>query len=117
MSIIENLKDKDPFAEADDDSGEKVHKSQDYIHIRIQQRNGRKTLTTVQGLNNQKFNFDLIIKHFKKKFACNGTIVPESSTHKEVIQLQGDQRKNVYEFLTSKDFLNMDAKTIKVHGF
>lgn len=33
----------------------------------------------------------------------------------EVIQLQGDQRKNVQEFLTDKEEgLELDAKTIKV---
>lgn len=32
----------------------------------------------------------------------------------EVIQLQGDQRKDVQEFLTAKDGLELDAKTIKV---
>lgn len=36
----------------------------------------------------------------------------------EVIQLQGDQRKDVQEFLTDKkEGLELDAKTIKVHGF
>ena len=32
----------------------------------------------------------------------------------EVIQLQGDQRKDVQEFLVSKDGLELEAKTIKV---
>jgi len=32
----------------------------------------------------------------------------------EVIQLQGDQRKDVQEFLTDKSGLELDAKTIKV---
>ena len=32
----------------------------------------------------------------------------------EVIQLQGDQRKDVQEFLVSKDGLELDSKTIKV---
>lgn len=42
----------DPFAdEADPLSNNKdVGSQQNYIHIRIQQRNGRKTLTTLQGL-------------------------------------------------------------------
>lgn len=35
----------------------------------------------------------------------------------EVIQLQGDQRKDFQDFLTSKDGLELDPKTIKVHGF
>lgn len=52
----------DPFADAfrGDDTG-----TQDLIHIRIQQRNGRKTLTTVQGISH---NFDKkkIVKACKK---------------------------------------------------
>ena len=103
----------DPFAEADDDQGVAQKKQgQDYIHIRIQQRNGRKTLTTVQGLP-KKFDQKKILKVIKKKFACNGTIVADSEMG-EVIQLQGDQRKDVQEFLVAKDGLELDAKTIKV---
>ncbi|KAI9819386.1 MAG: Eukaryotic translation initiation factor eIF-1 [Phylliscum demangeonii] len=105
----------DPFAEADEDTGE-TKPSQNYIHIRIQQRNGRKTLTTVQGLP-KKFDQKKILKVIKKKFACNGTIVNDSEMG-EVIQLQGDQRKDVQEFLTDKkEGLALDVKTVKVHGF
>ncbi|KAJ4983504.1 translation initiation factor [Stagonosporopsis vannaccii] len=114
---IENLKTFDPFAEADEGTGEKSSaQSQDYIHIRIQQRNGRKTLTTVQGLP-KKFDQKKILKVIKKKFACNGTIVADTEMG-EVIQLQGDQRKDIQEFLTDKkEGLGLDGKTIKVHGF
>jgi translation initiation factor 1 len=85
----------DPFAEADEDTGE-TKQSQNYIHIRIQrayphrlyrfdipasslwgptltlpdpeiERNGRKTLTTVQGLP-KKFDQKKILKVIKKKF-------------------------------------------------
>ncbi|KAG9254161.1 translation initiation factor SUI1 [Emericellopsis atlantica] len=112
---IENLKSFDPFAEADEDTGE-TKQAQNYIHIRIQQRNGRKTLTTVQGLP-KKFDQKKILKVIKKKFACNGTIVADTEMG-EVIQLQGDQRKDVQEFLTDKkEGLGLDAKTIKIHGF
>ncbi|KAL0265279.1 Eukaryotic translation initiation factor eIF-1 [Diplodia seriata] len=113
---IQNLKAFDPFAEADEDNSENKGQTQNYIHIRIQQRNGRKTLTTVQGLP-KKFDQKKILKVIKKKFACNGTIVTDTEMG-EVIQLQGDQRKDVQEFLTDKkEGLELDAKTIKVHGF
>ncbi|KNG47428.1 translation initiation factor [Stemphylium lycopersici] len=113
---IENLKTFDPFAEADEDTGQVKQTQQDYIHIRIQQRNGRKTLTTVQGLP-KKFDQKKILKVIKKKFACNGTIVSDAEMG-EVVQLQGDQRKDVQDFLTDKkEGLGLDAKTIKVHGF
>ncbi|KAF2265314.1 SUI1-domain-containing protein [Lojkania enalia] len=101
-----------PFAEADEDTGE-TKQSQNYIHIRIQQRNGRKTLTTVQGLP-KKFDQKKILKVIKKKFACNGTIVNDTEMG-EVIQLQGDQRKDVQEFLVDKkEGLGLDSKDIKV---
>ena len=74
------------------------------IHIRIQQRNGRKTLTSVQGLSeqydlklvfdypiesiNRTFFFRKIIKVCKRHFACNGTVV-EHPEYGEVIQFQG----------------------------
>lgn len=42
----------DPFADEGDPLGDSqdVGSTADYIHIRIQQRNGRKTLTTLQGV-------------------------------------------------------------------
>ena len=67
------------------------------VHIRIQQRNGRKTLTTVQGIT-EKFDKKKLVRAFKKEFACNGTVV-EHDEYGEVIQLQGDQRNNVCQFL------------------
>lgn len=116
MSNIENLKTVDPFAEADEEPGENSKQSANYIHIRIQQRNGRKTLTTVQGLS-KKFDLKKILKVIKKKFACNGTIVNDTDMG-EVIQLQGDKRVDVKEFLVDKDEgLGLNADTIKVHGF
>jgi len=57
---IQNLSSYDPFADTGDsannpgqetDSKKSQQTQQEkYIHIRVQQRNGRKTLTTVQGL-------------------------------------------------------------------
>lgn len=42
----------DPFADEGDPLGsnQDVGSTQNYLHIRVQQRNGRKTLTTLQGL-------------------------------------------------------------------
>lgn len=108
MNIADLPPSTDPFAEADEDTGE-TKQSQNYIHIRIQrefrvssltsstlrgevepgcanpagnatfkdkradsnlittERNGRKTLTTVQGLP-KKFDQKKILKVIKKKF-------------------------------------------------
>jgi translation initiation factor 1 len=86
----------DPFADVGDDqltSTQPSTKAPDYVHIRIQQRNGRKTLTTIQGLPSE-YDPKKLLKAFKKDFACNGTLVPDEELG-QVIQLQGDQRTKV----------------------
>lgn len=93
----------DPFAEANaEDSGAG---SKEYVHIRIQQRNGRKSLTTIQGLK-KDFNYNRILKDVKKEFCCNGTVVQDPELG-QVIQLQGDQRKNVSTFLVQVYLLHV----------
>ena len=67
------------------------------VHIRVQQRNGRKSLTTVQGLP-QRLDKKKILKALKKDFCCNGNVVEDPELG-SVLQLQGDQRKNVSQFL------------------
>ncbi|KAG6502158.1 hypothetical protein ZIOFF_042047 [Zingiber officinale] len=99
----------DAFADANaEDSGAK-----EYVHIRIQQRNGRKSLTTVQGLK-KEFSYNKILKDLKKEFCCNGTVVQDPELG-QVIQLQGDQRKNVSSFLVQAGIVKKEH--IKIHGF
>lgn len=104
------------------------------VHIRIQQRNGRKTLTTVQGLS-AEYDLKKIVRACKKvssaaefdwqwvkivgsfrfqEFACNGTVI-EHPEYGEVLQLQGDQRENICQWLTKSGLAKSDQ--LKVHGF
>ncbi|KAI0498787.1 protein translation factor SUI1 homolog 1 isoform X2 [Dendrobium catenatum] len=101
----------DPFAEASADNAGAV--SKEYVHIRVQQRNGRKSLTTVQGLK-KEYSKTKILKDLKKEFCCNGTVVEDPELG-QVIQLQGDQRKNVSTFLVQAGILKKEQ--IKIHGF
>ncbi|XP_071702206.1 protein translation factor SUI1 homolog 2 [Rutidosis leptorrhynchoides] len=103
----------DPFTDVDQDSGGGGAGVKEYVHIRIQQRNGRKSLTTVQGLR-KELSYEKILKDLKKEFCCNGTVVQDKELGK-VIQLQGDQRKNVSAFLTKAAIVKKDQ--IKIHGF
>uniref|UniRef100_A0A3Q1CBD2 SUI1 domain-containing protein n=1 Tax=Amphiprion ocellaris TaxID=80972 RepID=A0A3Q1CBD2_AMPOC len=103
----------DPFADATKGDDRLPAGTEDYIHIRIQQRNGRKTLTTVQGIS-ADYDKKKLVKAFKKKFACNGTVI-EHPEYGEVIQLQGDQRKNICQFLIEIDLAKEEQ--LKVHGF
>ena len=112
---VQNLNSFDPFADEGDalgDSTANVGSTADYVHIRIQQRNGRKTLTTLQGIP-KEYDQKKILKAFKKEFACNGTLVDDEKMG-QVIQLQGDQRAKISSFLIEN---GMDRATIKVHGF
>ncbi|CAL5342451.1 unnamed protein product [Camellia sinensis] len=101
----------DAFADANaEDSGAGT---KEYVHVRIQQRNGRKSLTTVQGLK-KEFSYNKILKDLKKEFCCNGTVVQDPELG-QVIQLQGDQRKNVSTFLVQAGIVKKEQ--IKIHGF
>ncbi|KAK1341995.1 hypothetical protein QTO34_016748 [Cnephaeus nilssonii] len=82
------------------------------IHIRIHQRNSRKTLTTVQGIADV-YDKKKLLKAFKKKFACNGSVI-EHPEYGEVIQPQGDQCKNICQFLVQIGLAKDDQ--LKVHG-
>jgi len=102
----------DPFADTGEDLGGSGIGSS-LIHIRIQQRNGRKTLTTVQGVD-AKYDLKKIAKAAKKEFNCNGTVV-EHSEYGEIIQLQGDQRESIKALLVSTGIARIEQ--LKVHGF
>lgn len=58
----------DPFADA-------KKGDDDYIHIRIQQRNGRKTLTTVQGIA-VDYDKKKLVKAFKKVCVQSQSVYP-----------------------------------------
>ncbi|KAL9937375.1 hypothetical protein V8E36_003784 [Tilletia maclaganii] len=118
---IQNLSSYDPFADtgeaaldvpANKTAEPKKAQQDKYVHIRIQQRNGRKTVTTLQGLP-KEYDAKLLLKAFKKEFACNGTVVEDPELG-DVIQLQGDQRQKIAQFLVAEA---IPKDTIKVHGF
>ncbi|KAJ8067643.1 hypothetical protein OCU04_003251 [Sclerotinia nivalis] len=120
-SDIENFKSADIFAEA----GEVDLKQSNKVHLRCQQTGGRPKLTkdgkkkphlltSIQGLPDA-FDMKKVVKFFKKKFACACSIVDDKVFGK-VIQIQGDYREEIFEFLTTKGGLELSKKTVVVHG-
>ncbi|MGJ2483470.1 SUI1 family translation initiation factor [Salmonella enterica subsp. enterica serovar Paratyphi A] len=83
-----------------------------YVTIRVEYRNGRRRLTTVEGLK-KEFSYEKILKDIKKQFYCNGTVVQDRNLGK-VIQLQGDHGQNVSEFLVKAGIVKQDQ--IKLIG-
>jgi translation initiation factor 1 len=82
------------------------------VHIRSQQRNGRKSLTTVVGLP-AKVNLKMVLQYLKKTFCCNGSIVKDDKAGL-VLQLQGDQRRLIADFLVKEGICTKEQ--IKIHG-
>lgn len=69
MWLFWTLSPPDPFADATKGDDRLPAGTDDYIHIRIQQRNGRKTLTTVQGIA-PDYDKKKLVKAFKKVLYC-----------------------------------------------
>ena len=101
----------DAFADAGDATGGNAG---DKVHVRVQQRSGRKCITTVAGLADD-LDVKRIMKAFKKNFNCNGAVVKDKETGNDVIQLSGDQRTIVKEFLTDQEICKADE--VVLHGF
>jgi len=101
------------FTDAFEDAGDGAQQSADKVHVRVQQRSGRKCITTVAGLADD-LDVKRICKAFKKNFSCNGAVQKDEESG-EVIQLSGDQRTNVKDFLVDQEICHAD--TIVLHGF
>lgn len=97
----------------DDDDNNKAGNQADKVHVRVQQRNGRKCITTVAGLADD-LDIKRICKAFKKNFSCNGAVQKDEDDG-EVIQLSGDQRTNVMEFLVDQEICHKEE--VVLHGF
>ena len=117
---ILNLTKVDPFAGGDLDGedwgGDKVDApviKPCVVHLRVQKRNARKAMTTIQGLR-PDVDINKILLTFRKLFACNGTIIKDPDLG-NIIQLQGDQRHQVARFFIDEGIL--DKSEIKIHGF
>lgn len=113
MSLdIHKLGVTDPFANDTSQAGGVGGASTHLIHIRNQQRNGRKSVTTVQGLD-KAYDLKKMVRALKKEFSCNGTVI-EDPEHGSIIQLQGDQRHAVKDFLERESICSGDQ--IRIHG-
>lgn len=97
----------DPFAVTSKD-GKDISK----VHVRMQQRNGRKCITTIQGLADD-LDIEKITRALKKTYQCNGSVTQDPELG-EIIQLSGDQRTNVRKFFIEQEVCYEDQ--IVIHG-
>ena len=82
------------------------------VHLRIQSRTTRKSIMTITGLEND-LDLKRIVKYLKKNLRCNGAVV-QNKEYGDIIQLQGDHRGTVKQFLIDMNICE-DTQII-VHG-
>lgn len=83
------------------------------INIYVKQRNTKKYWTIIENLKEiENIVIKDVLKDFKKLLSCNGSINKDENT---VIQLQGDHRNAVKDYLLNKFSLREDS--IIIHGF
>ncbi|BBI30533.1 initiation factor eIF1/SUI [Acanthamoeba castellanii medusavirus] len=82
------------------------------VHIRVQKRNARSYVTLIEHAPPE--HVDKLLQCFRKILCCNGTII-ESTEHGRIVQLQGDHRESVGDFLVEKKIVSRDS--IKIHGY
>ena len=84
------------------------------IHVRIQQRNRKKCIITIEGLMDiegmEPKNLEKISKDFRKTFNCS-SVIKEGN----VIQLQGDHREKIKDYLLKNNICRKED--IKIHGY
>jgi len=86
------------------------------IHVRFQ-KTGPRSITIVEGLDDD-LDQPRIAKAMRKVFKCSSSIQKDKDGN-DVIQLQGDHRTNVRDWLLAQEIIT--AKDLKerlvIHGF
>ena len=93
--------------------GEDVEDSRKRIDISLQ-TNGRRKLTIISGLVDEK-TCKSICKKIKKDFAVGGAVKKNEETGGWIVQTQGDKRHEVRTMLV--DVFDIKEDSIVVHGY
>merc|ERR1711994_844306 len=84
--------------------------NQESVHLRYQQRNGRKGVTTIVGLPT-KVNFKKLLKKMKNKFSTGATLANDEQNG-TVIQIQGDLRHEIVQFIIQLNIVEKSQITV-----
>ena len=84
-----------------------MHADKSKISLRITNRNARKCVTSIIGLQADSENLKAICKSLKKKFHCRGSI-SEDEVYGTVVDLTGDQRAGVVKHLVDHGICKID---------
>jgi len=84
------------------------------IHIRIQQRNGKKCLTLIGGLASD-LDLKKILRVMKKTFQTSGAVIKDDK-EQDILQLAGDHRERVKKFMVKYKVWEYPDPEIRIHG-
>lgn len=84
---------------------EDVEKNSSTITVEKDDRQFGKVMTLVKGISDTEINIDEIETTLKKEFACGGTV------KNGMIQLQGDHKDEVTEFLEEEEGFNVEKSS------
>lgn len=77
------------------------------IHLRLQQRSNKKSITIVEGLNEDTAK--KVIPTLRSKLGCSGTFKSDA------IQFSGDQRRKIMDYLLQEKLAKKSE--IILHGY
>lgn len=83
------------------------------VEITIRQRTQRKCYTIIHFIP-EDIDLKLVLKEWTKRFSCAGSVKKDNSGE-EFIELFGDHREEVKEFLIFEGIASKDG--VIVHGF
>jgi len=109
---VDNFATFDPFAENENllDDINDVGSQQNVVHLRLQQRNGRKTLTIIEGLPKEyELDPDELSQVFKNEFKCGGSVV-KTKGDKTVVDEKADEKSEDKGDKQARDKKKKDVK-------
>ena len=111
--LAQKVEDQLDVVAGGNDADDQQQRKKQMVTIKFQQRTTRKCITIILGLP-EDLDFKKITRHFKKLWNCNGAVI-EDPTWGSIIQLQGEHRKAVAEFLMYEGLASKSE--IKILGF
>ena len=84
------------------------------IDIYLKQRNGRKFITTIHGLNCEKSSLKMYAKDLRKLLGCSCSIDTDDETQETILKLSGKDTNKICTYLVEK--LDIKKENIIVHG-
>jgi translation initiation factor 1 len=82
------------------------------IDIYVKQRNGKKCITMIEGLPEDKDKLKAYAKDLRKKLGCSCSVISEKDVY--ILKLSGKDTGNIINYLTNN--LDIKHEDITIHG-